>query len=62
MHAWDEPAERLFSLAPEGLVMPRLGQAIEPVRAEGVVPWWRGEPSHGKNTTASLEPDYSHPL
>jgi L-ascorbate metabolism protein UlaG (beta-lactamase superfamily) len=41
MHAWDDPAERLFSLAPEGLLMPRLGQAIEPIQAEGLDPWWR---------------------
>jgi L-ascorbate metabolism protein UlaG (beta-lactamase superfamily) len=45
MHAWDEPAETLFDLAPRQdvqLVMPRLGEAVEPVQAERVVPWWRG--------------------
>ena len=62
MHAWDQPAERLFSLAPEGLVMPRLGEPLEPAHAEGVVPWWRGEPSHGKNTTLPLKAGYSRPL
>jgi L-ascorbate metabolism protein UlaG (beta-lactamase superfamily) len=44
MHAWDEPAETLIALgAPQGvpLVMPRLGEAVEPSRVEGVVPWWR---------------------
>ena len=24
------------------LVMPRLGQAIEPAQVQGVEPWWRG--------------------
>jgi L-ascorbate metabolism protein UlaG (beta-lactamase superfamily) len=44
IHAWDEPAETLVRLAPgEGthLVMPRLGEAVEPSRVEGVSPWWR---------------------
>jgi L-ascorbate metabolism protein UlaG (beta-lactamase superfamily) len=43
-HAWDEPAETLFSLAPARgvqLVMPRLGEAVEPVRVERITPWWR---------------------
>lgn len=61
MHAWDEPAERLFRLAPEGLLMPRLGQPVEPERAEGVEPWWRGRASHRKNTPVALKPDYSRP-
>ena len=44
IHAWDEPAETLLQLAPKGrvqLVMPQLGEAVEPVRVEGVDPWWR---------------------
>jgi L-ascorbate metabolism protein UlaG (beta-lactamase superfamily) len=44
LHAWDEPAETLVSLAPSygsELVMPRLGEPIEPSRAEAVEPWWR---------------------
>jgi L-ascorbate metabolism protein UlaG (beta-lactamase superfamily) len=44
MHAWDEPAETLIRLAPaQGaqLVMPRLGEAVEPSRVEQVTPWWR---------------------
>jgi L-ascorbate metabolism protein UlaG (beta-lactamase superfamily) len=44
IHAWDEPAESLLTLAPARdalLVMPRLGEAIEPTRTEGVSPWWR---------------------
>ena len=45
LHAWDEPAETLLSLGTKGnaqLMMPRLGEAVEPVRAERVSPWWRG--------------------
>ena len=39
-------------LAPEHgarLVMPRLGEAVEPARVEGVTPWWRdaGRPVRG---------------
>jgi L-ascorbate metabolism protein UlaG (beta-lactamase superfamily) len=44
MHAWDEPAETLLQLAPaQGarLVMPRLGEPVEPSRVERVTPWWR---------------------
>lgn len=45
MHAWDEPAETLLKLAPRQgvqLLMPPLGQAVEPVRVDSVTPWWRG--------------------
>ncbi len=44
MHAWDDPAETILKLAPATgarLLMPRLGEAIEPVRMESVTPWWR---------------------
>jgi L-ascorbate metabolism protein UlaG (beta-lactamase superfamily) len=44
MHAWDQPAEVLFAEAPKRgaqLVMPRLGQPIEPAHAERATPWWR---------------------
>ena len=45
MHAWDEPAETLLKLAPNTrapLLMPRLGEAVQPAQTEAVVPWWRG--------------------
>ena len=45
MHAWDEPPETLLKLAPaQGaqLLMPRLGEAVEPAHAGRVTPWWRG--------------------
>jgi L-ascorbate metabolism protein UlaG (beta-lactamase superfamily) len=42
MHAWDEPAETLLALAgATPLLMPRLGEAVEPSRAPTVTPWWR---------------------
>ncbi len=44
MHAWDEPAEQLFELAPKAganVMMPVMGSPTEPVRYEGLDPWWR---------------------
>jgi L-ascorbate metabolism protein UlaG (beta-lactamase superfamily) len=44
MHAWDEPAETLLRLGPKRgaqLVMPRLGEAVEPAHVDRVSPWWR---------------------
>ncbi len=44
MHAWDQPAETLLELGPRAgaqLVMPRLGEPVEPAHAERVEPWWR---------------------
>lgn len=40
----DEPGEQLLQLAPRHatrLLMPRLGEPVEPARAERVEPWWR---------------------
>jgi L-ascorbate metabolism protein UlaG (beta-lactamase superfamily) len=44
MHAWDQPAEVLIEQAPKTgarLLMPRLGEAVEPARDIRVDPWWR---------------------
>lgn len=44
LHAWDQPAEVLFEMAPKAgvqLIMPRLGEPMEPVRSERATPWWR---------------------
>lgn len=44
LHAWDEPAETLLRLAANQsarLIMPMLGEAVEPARFERVDPWWR---------------------
>jgi hypothetical protein len=40
LHAWDEPAEALLKSDAQ-LVMPRLGEPIEPAHAQRVEPWWR---------------------
>jgi len=44
LHAWDQPAERLIELAPRQgveLMMPRLGEPIEPSRPAKLEAWWR---------------------
>lgn len=44
MHAWDQSADRLLELAPHTdaqLLMPILGQPVEPAPAGVVNPWWR---------------------
>ena len=44
MHAWDQPAETLLAQAPKRgvpLMMPRLGEPVEPAHAPDVTPWWR---------------------
>ena len=44
MHAWDQPAEALLALSEQSdvrLLMPRLGEPIEPATAEPALPWWR---------------------
>lgn len=44
MHAWDEPAETLFALGPQAgarLLMPHLGEPVEPAHDRPLFPWWR---------------------
>ena len=46
LHAWDDPAEQLYAAAPRRdvqLLLPRLGEPIEPARAQRLLPepWWR---------------------
>jgi L-ascorbate metabolism protein UlaG (beta-lactamase superfamily) len=59
LHAWDQPAEMLVELGESAgaqLLMPRLGEAVEPAHAEKVVPWWRGvDPIALKSTPAVAE-------
>ena len=50
MHDWDEPAETLLRLAPKQgvhLLMPKLGEAVEPSQVDSVTPWWRDLGSKG---------------
>jgi L-ascorbate metabolism protein UlaG (beta-lactamase superfamily) len=45
MHAWDQPAEVLYEAGPKTgaqLLMPRLGEPIEPAHGQRLKPWWRG--------------------
>ncbi|MBP5990450.1 MBL fold metallo-hydrolase [Piscinibacter sp.] len=60
MHDWDEPAETLLALAPRQgarLVMPRLGEPVEPAHAAEPTPWWRGAGVPSKRQpAASPEP------
>lgn len=44
LHDWDQPAEALLELGPKQgaqLLMPRLGEAVEPAKGEPATPWWR---------------------
>jgi L-ascorbate metabolism protein UlaG (beta-lactamase superfamily) len=44
LHPWDDPIETLLRLAPRSarLLLPRLGQAIEPAHDLRIETWWRG--------------------
>jgi L-ascorbate metabolism protein UlaG (beta-lactamase superfamily) len=58
MHAWDHPAEALLAspAARDGrLLMPRLGEPVEPHHDRVVVPWWRSAAS------ASRKPEPADP-
>jgi L-ascorbate metabolism protein UlaG (beta-lactamase superfamily) len=58
MHAWDEPADTLLAHAPsrDALVMPRLGEAIEPKEQRAAKPWWRQEGAAPKQPAPAAEP------
>ncbi len=61
MHAWDEPAETLVDLGTKRgtrLLMPRLGEPVEPAHDPVLVPWWRGVDDRG-TTRPIVEPDTS---
>ena len=69
MHDWDQPAERLLALAPRlgvRLVMPRLGEPVEPAYAEEAAPWWRavattGHPAPARQAAEQPAPDTRAP-
>src|SRR5579863_8969823 len=71
MHAWDQPPERLLELAPQSgaqLLMPLLGQPVEPAHAETVKPWWRAvdgdtvKPASGEEGEVTLSTSVPWPL
>jgi len=44
MHDWDQPAEVLYALGPKqgtNLLMPQLGESVEPAHEHKLAPWWR---------------------
>lgn len=54
MHAWDQPAEVLLERAPKAgarLLMPRLGEPVEPEHVERIDPWWRAVDSSAYEET-----------
>jgi L-ascorbate metabolism protein UlaG (beta-lactamase superfamily) len=57
MHDWDEPAEVLLERG-RGvpLLMPRLGEAVEPARGGAPSPWWRS-PGTALEGAAPPEPE-----
>jgi L-ascorbate metabolism protein UlaG (beta-lactamase superfamily) len=59
MHAWDEPAEVLYGAAPkrrQPLLMPRLGEAVEPSHGAVPSPWWRAVNRGGDAEAADAPP------
>lgn len=58
-HAWDQPVERLLQQADPGrshLLMPRLGEPVEPAERRPAKPWWRddGDAIEDRGTHAGL--------
>jgi L-ascorbate metabolism protein UlaG (beta-lactamase superfamily) len=71
MHAWDEPVETLLQLAQQQdtpLLLPRLGEAVEPAARDAVVPWWRALNASGGGAPvqpvgpADLQRELPYPL
>jgi L-ascorbate metabolism protein UlaG (beta-lactamase superfamily) len=58
MHAWDEPADTLLAHAPvrDALVMPRLGEPVEPSQQRPVQAWWRQAPGEPVRSPVESEP------
>ena len=57
MHAWDQPAETLLALGPKAgaqLVMPRLGEPVEPDHAADPQAWWRAASRPAKPATVPV--------
>lgn len=60
LHDWDQPVETLLELAPKQgaqLLMPRLGQAVEPAHGEPVQPWWREADAPTRKPAKPVEPE-----
>lgn len=67
IHEWDEPVETLLKLAPNydvQLVLPRLGEAIEPHAVDHITPWWRdiaAKPKSRKSASSTPESEETYP-
>ena len=58
MHDWDEPVETLLTLAPKTgarLVMPRLGEPVEPAHVGDPVAWWRDAGVSGRHVAPPVD-------
>lgn len=58
LHDWDQPAETLLELAPKQgaqLLMPRLGEAVEPAKGEAPTPWWRAADAKPRKQAVETE-------
>jgi L-ascorbate metabolism protein UlaG (beta-lactamase superfamily) len=69
MHAWDQPPEVLLERGPKAgarLLMPRLGQPVEPEQAYRVEPWWRvaeqGARKSARESEITLPKDIPWPI
>jgi L-ascorbate metabolism protein UlaG (beta-lactamase superfamily) len=64
LHDWDEPVETLLALAPAKgapLVLPRLGEPVEPAHGEAATPWWRAVDASGQPEPAAAAPPMTLP-
>ncbi|HEX8012679.1 MAG TPA: MBL fold metallo-hydrolase [Casimicrobiaceae bacterium] len=64
MHAWDHPAERLLALGPKNsvnLLMPRLGEPVEPAHGHPLTPWWRAANAPGAPPQPAAAPVVAPP-
>jgi L-ascorbate metabolism protein UlaG (beta-lactamase superfamily) len=63
-HEWDQPVEWLLSQAPDKgvrLLLPRLGEAVEPAHEHEVTPWWRVVDQRPPRPTPSEPPAITLP-
>jgi L-ascorbate metabolism protein UlaG (beta-lactamase superfamily) len=63
-HDWDQPVESLLKLAPNQgvrLLMPRLGEPVEPAHEHELTPWWRAVDQRPPRQLASTPPAITLP-